>query len=287
VTGRRILVTGSDGFMGRSVVRSLQAAGHAVIPVSRRSSVESDVIRCDLASEEDSRSMLFQVGPEVIVNLAAEVDLSARPKTDMLAVNALFPILAADYARRTGAHLVQASTIAVHGSGRRIVGEDTAIDPDTHYGMSKVIADEGIRASGCRAAIVRFAGVFGLNGPPHLLLNGQLMEALAGRTPTVTGEGTALRNYIYVEDAARAVATSVSGQLEGVMYASGETLSFLDMLGTASQEWLGGSPIHHRPGPDAPDRLVDQSSALPSPRSFVEALRDMRFRDQAKGPSRC
>jgi UDP-glucose 4-epimerase len=179
----------------------------------------------------------------------------------------------AEWAARHDALMVQPSTVAVHGVRVEKVGRNTPINADTDYGLSKWLAEEMIQASGCRAAIIRFGGIFGGAGPHHLALNRVLRDAREGAPPTIVGSGSARRNYVYVEDAANALVHCVVAPLYGVFTMGGNNVSSVrEMLEAVSDVYgLPQRPLV-KPGRDGPDQIVETSPELPPGRSFVEAL---------------
>ena len=283
----RILVTGADGFLGRSTVRRLKAAGQTILTLSRRPDGGDGIIHCDLRSTQDAWSMLGNVRPDVIVNLAAQVDFTAKVPNDLFSVNSMFPVIAAQYASAYGAWIVQASGTIVHGSHHRRIGEFTREQPDGAYGLSKLIADKAIIDAGCGFSILRFGGIFGVDGPSHLKLNGSLREALFGVSPTLFGQGIALRNYIYVEDAARAIEYCVCNRPQGVFYCGGYTLSIRDMLEAVSRELVSGAELQYAEGVDGSDQLVEISAGMPTPLTFDDALRNIRHLALQRGSTPC
>jgi UDP-glucose 4-epimerase len=158
--------------------------------------------------------------------------------------------------------------------GASMIDAQTPIRPDTDYGKSKVLAEELISASGCKAAMVRLGGIFGRRGPDHLGLNRAIRAAAEGRPPTVVGTGRALRNYIHVDDAAEALAQAAVSGLTGThLLAGSQVLSIADMLQAVCDAYLPGTTPVRADGPEAADQVVEVSGALRPSRPFAEALR--------------
>src|ERR1700744_3827741 len=158
-----VLVTGSDGFIGRHLVPYLAAQGHQVIAASRSACAEQSnvhVIRVpDLSQPFDWEPLLRQC--DAVVHLAgiahtfAEDDLYDR--VNHQAAGAL-----ANAAFRCGVHLVFVSSIAAQSGSFSIVEltEDDPPKPINAYGRSKLAAEQAIRESGGSFTILRPGGVF-------------------------------------------------------------------------------------------------------------------------------
>jgi len=193
----KLLITGATGFLGSATVSAARSAGLDVTAVSR--SALPGHVGVDLEDHPALARILDHVSPAAIINCAAVIDFGSGMLARQYRVNTLAPAVMAGWAARHDALLVQASTIAVHGARVVRVDASTRLNPDTDYGRSKWLAEEMIQAAGCRAAVVRFGGLFGRASGDHLALNAAIRAAGEGTLPTVRGTGMAKRNYVYVE----------------------------------------------------------------------------------------
>jgi dTDP-4-dehydrorhamnose reductase len=270
----KILVTGGDGFLGSAVLRSLRATDANIVAISRRGSVGA--ITCDLSNPGDLVRMLDEVLPDCIVNVAAEPNFGPGALSLIYPANFLAPAIMAAYCKRVGAYLIQTSGSIVHGFQYTRFNIETPCEPNLDYGVSKLLADKAILSSGCRAAIVRFGGIFGDKGPSHLGINKAIAQAKMGVRPQLFGAGLSKRNYSYVQDGAAMIAKCVDRQLEGIFYAGGEVISLADMLNAICNVFLPGEQPEVVEGKDSSDQLVDVSPELGPYRSFRDALNDMQ-----------
>lgn len=266
-----VLVTGAAGFLGGATVDAARIAGLDVTPIARRASAGDVCV--DLEDSSALIKVLDAVRPDAIINCAAVVDFGTGVLTRQYRVNALAPAVMAEWAARHNALLVQASATLVHGARVDRVGPTTPINPDTDYGRSKWLAEEMIRSSGCRAAIIRFGGIFGRAGPDHLGLNAAIRAVREGASPTLIGTGSARRNYVYVGDAAAALVQCVVAPLVGIFRMGGANVtSVREMLETVCEVYqLDKEPLV-RPGSDGPDQIVETSPELTPGRSFLAGL---------------
>jgi dTDP-4-dehydrorhamnose reductase len=136
IAGKRILVTGSQGMLGCSLVPQLRAAGHEVLELSRNG-VNS--LQVDLTDAARTQRALDQALPQVIVNLAAltNVDECERSPHKAYLANVHVVENLARWIRgaKSQCHLVQISTDQVYdGAGPHGEG---AVTLTNYYGFSK------------------------------------------------------------------------------------------------------------------------------------------------------
>jgi nucleoside-diphosphate-sugar epimerase len=266
-----VLITGASGFLGTATVVAARRAGLDVTPIARNASAGK--MGVDLEDLFALEKVLNAVQPAAIINCAAVVDFRTGVLAQQYRVNTLAPAVMAGWAARHDALIVQASTAVVHGVRVERVGPMTSIHPDTDYGRSKWLAEEMIQASGCPAAVIRFAGIFGRAGPEHLALNAAIRHARDGAPPTIIGTGAARRNYVYLEDAASALVQCVTARLVGIFRMGGATVSSVREMFEAVCEvyQLREAPLV-TPGQDGPDQIVEASPELMPGRSFLAGL---------------
>ena len=160
---RRILLLGAGGQLGHDLKDSFAGAGE--IFAHDRQSV-------DLASEEQLRSVIRAVRPDLILNAAAytAVDRAESEPELAHAINAIAPGLLAQEARSRDILLVHYSTDYVFDGTKTgaWVEEDTP-DPLNVYGASKLAGEEAIRSVGGKYLIFRTSWVCGPHGRNFLL----------------------------------------------------------------------------------------------------------------------
>lgn len=223
-----ILITGASGFLGRKVTEILKKNNYNLILIGRKKIRKKNYIHCNLSNLKKFSFILQKLKPEVIINLAAEVNFKRKTK-NMYTVNSLCPQIIAKYCKKNNSHLVHASGTLVNGS-KSIYSKKTSFNPTNDYGKSKLKAEKLIIKSNCKFSILRFGGIYGKGGPSHLGINKFIDLALKGKKLVFKGNKMSQRNYVFVEDAAKAVFNCLKYKKFGVFYLGGQIISFNLML---------------------------------------------------------
>lgn len=159
-----VLVTGSDGFVGRHLVPYLAGHGFRVIAASRSSATSGENISAaelpDLSKPFDWTPLLEQC--HAVVHLAGIAHTDAAELL-YVAVNHRATEALANAAARLGKHLVFISSIAAQSGpfADHELTEDDPPQPNSAYGRSKLAAEEAIRKAGGSFTILRPVVIYG------------------------------------------------------------------------------------------------------------------------------
>jgi UDP-glucose 4-epimerase len=223
----RVLLTGAAGLIGRVTAQLLAEGGHEVLASDLRpSSPNSGSLswtELDVRRRRQVRTTLARWRPEVVVHLAARhfIPWCERFPAATLQTNVLGSQNVVEEARRGGvAKLVFASSAAVYGPSSRPLEESCPLGPDDVYGVSKVGGEQLVRLA-CRrgegpdGVVLRLFNTIGPNDPnPHLIP--RLVSELRGGSRRLRlGNLQSVRDYVYVDDVARAILAAVERDLPG------------------------------------------------------------------------
>jgi UDP-glucose 4-epimerase len=221
----KALVTGGAGFIGSNLVDALLDAGHTLaivdnLSTGREQNLEAALARgailhrADIRDGDELRDILAAEAPEVVFHLAAQIDVRKSlddPAFDAR-VNVEGTVNVLEAARVTGVgRIINVST------GGAIYGEvppDLIPTPETAdpkpmaaYGQSKFCAERYCgwyeRLYGLPTVTLRLGNVYGPRQDPLgeagviAIFCGRLA---AGGRPTIYGDGTQTRDYVYVGD---------------------------------------------------------------------------------------
>ena len=246
----RILVTGGAGFIGSAVIRqlvretdaqvvNLDKLTYAATPEALEEAAESPryrLVQGDVADRDLVGRLFEEHAPDAVMHLAAEshVDRSIDGPADFMATNVMgtFALLEAARAwtagRRTPFRFHHVSTDEVFGSLSATdpaFSETTPYRPNSPYSASKAASDHLVRAWGETYGLETVTSNCSNNyGPwqfPEKLIPVMLIAAVEGRPLPVYGRGENLRDWLFVEDHARALRLVLERGRPGATYCIG------------------------------------------------------------------
>lgn len=218
----KVLVTGGAGFIGSHVVDALVKEGHDVAVVDNLSMGKREQVhpaarfyRVDIRDRQALEEVFRVERPEVVNHHAAQADLRRsmiEPSFDA-SVNVIGSLNLVELAltHKARKFINISSGGAVYGEPQRLpVDEHHPIRPMSVYGVSKYTVEQYLRLfeeAGLEFTILRYANVYGPRQNPKgeagvvAIFSRQM---LAGEQPTIFGDGTKTRDYVYVDDIIRA-----------------------------------------------------------------------------------
>ncbi|RYE01902.1 MAG: dTDP-glucose 4,6-dehydratase [Sphingomonadales bacterium] len=250
---RTVLVTGGAGFIGSAVCRLLVAQGRRVICLDSltyagnlstlrdvRSAANFRFIHADIGDVARIGAVLREEAVEGIMHLAAEthVDRSIDSPAAFVETNVLGTVrlleAALDYwrtldgARRTDFRFHHVSTDEVFGDlpfDRGTFTEETAYAPSSPYSASKAASDHFVRAwhetFGLPVVLSNCSNNYGPYHFPEKLIPLTILNAIEGTPLPVYGRGANVRDWLYVEDHAEALARVLEAGRPGETYLIG------------------------------------------------------------------
>ena len=231
----KLVVTGGAGFIGSAVIRLAIARGHSVLNIDKLTyaanltnlhSVETHTnyafAQADICDRVRISELLGDFRPDAVMNLAAEshVDRSIDGPADFIQtnINGTFALLEAvrDYADSShaphfGVRFHHVSTDEVFGS-LGLTGtftETSPYKPNSPYSASKAASDMLVRAwgetYGLNVVISNCSNNYGPFQFPEKLIAVVLEKARSGQPIPVYGDGSNVRDWLYVDDHADAL----------------------------------------------------------------------------------
>lgn len=274
--GRRVLVTGGSGFIGRHAVAGLSHAGaHVrVVDLKPHPDPSVDVVVGDIGDAE-VLSEAFDGGIDSVAHLAAVTSVlrSVENPGGTFDTNVAGTHLLLEAARGAGVRsLAFASTNAVTGPMEApAIVETATLRPMTPYGATKAAAEMLMSAYtasyGVRCVCLRLTNVYGPGMQAKDSIVARLMRAIRlEREFEIYGDGRQVRDYVHVSDVIAAMRLGlVEEDWSGpVVIGSGSSLSVLEVLDAVRSVTGASLDVRHgpaRPG-EMPAVIVDPSRAL-------------------------
>ncbi|MBR2584695.1 MAG: dTDP-glucose 4,6-dehydratase, partial [Thermoguttaceae bacterium] len=246
----RVIVTGGAGFIGSAVIRyAVGSLGWTVLNIDKLTyagnlsslrDVENDprysFLKADICDTSAMRGAFESFRPDAVMHLAAEshVDRSIDGPGEFIRTNVLgtgsLLTAAREYwltlspEERDSFRFHHISTDEVYGSlgAEGLFTEDTPYDPRSPYSASKASSDHLVRAwfhtFGLPTLVTNCSNNYGPYHFPEKLIPLTILNALDGKPLPVYGKGENIRDWLYVEDHARALTTVVTRGEPGRTY---------------------------------------------------------------------
>jgi UDP-glucose 4-epimerase len=285
----RVIVTGGAGFIGSHVTDAFAARGDDLtviddLSTGRLARLDSrmSLHKVSVTDAGSLAEVVSSVRPELICHLAAQIDVRASvtyPAADAQ-TNVVGTINVLEAARVTGARVLFCSTGgALYGRDAPIPSlEDVLPLPESPYGIGKYCAEQYVglynRLHQCSHSVLRLANVYGPRQDP----TGEsgvvpifCSQVLTGTRPTIFGDGTQTRDYVYVGDAVAAFLAAADQRRPGTWnIGTGAEVSVLDLAQVIGD--VTGRPVEPALAAARPGEL--QRSAL----AVERAWRDLGWR---------
>lgn len=232
----KLLVTGGCGFIGSAVVRQAIRGGHEVVNLDAMTyaATETNVepvasapgylfVRADIRDRAAVDQVFADHAPDVVMHLAAEshVDRSIDGPGDFIETNITGTFNMLEAARKYWNERGKPESFRFHHiSTDEVFGslpadpcmqftETTAYDPRSPYSASKAASDHLVRAwfetYGLPVVMTNCSNNYGPYHFPEKLVPVIILNALAGKELPIYGDGSNIRDWLYVEDHAEAL----------------------------------------------------------------------------------
>ncbi len=234
----KFLITGGAGFIGSAVIRyiinntshsvvnvdKLTYAGNLASLASTASDARYNFEHLDVCQAVEIRRVFNEHKPDIVMHLAAEshVDRSIDGPDDFVKTNIVGTYILLEEARNYWSNLGEmakdafrfhhVSTDEVYGDlqgSRDLFTEETPYDPSSPYSASKASSDHLVRAwqrtYNLPTLITNCSNNYGPYQFPEKLIPLIILNALAGKNLPVYGDGKQIRDWLYVDDHAKAL----------------------------------------------------------------------------------
>ncbi|UOQ45412.1 NAD-dependent epimerase/dehydratase family protein [Halobacillus salinarum] len=248
----KVLLTGGAGFIGSHIAEQLLEADYDVVIVDNLITGNltnvpqgAKLYKVDIREELDL--IFLKEQPDYVIHQAAQVSVSSSMEEPLYdgdenilgTINLLQACVTYKVKK-----FIFASSAALYGAPSYLsIDEKHPLSPVSFYGLSKLNAEAYIqmfsKLYGLAFTILRYANVYGMRqnakgeaGVVAIFID-QLMNHL---TPTIFGDGTQTRDFVFVKDVARANVAALNSLESEILNISTETqISILDIITQLSE----------------------------------------------------
>ena len=212
----KILVTGSEGFLGKILTNKLLSQGHEIIPYDI--SLGKDILDFKQLYADMSKC-------DACIHLAAIADLyiaEANPELT-LEINVKATEKLIQFANELDVRILFSSTVCAYGNnGEDISTESSQLAPTEIYAKSKVEAEKLFYDDLENHSILRLATFYGPNMRESLAVSVFINSILNGKQIRIHGNGLQTRCYTHVEDICSGIITVLNSKANGIFNISTE-----------------------------------------------------------------
>jgi nucleoside-diphosphate-sugar epimerase len=228
IKGKRIIILGTSGFIGKNLYRKFKSDECEVTGFSSR--------ELNLLSQKEVEQKLAGVTlRDVIVLAAAITRLRENTFNSMIRNIRMIENIAAFMRKHPVGHVVYLSTIDVYGvdipKGEKI-NEKNEFHPNDYYAISKLTGEFLLRQA-CTSmdvplTIFRLCGIYGPEDSKISMIGSMAAQALQRNKITVYGDGKNLRDYVHINDLYALLRASICRKLNiTVNVATGRSYSII------------------------------------------------------------
>ena len=248
----KILVTGSTGFIGKSVLAKLRSIGHEVIVMSRASGDISDQKTWEPFPKTD-----------VVIHLAALtfVPDSWTDPHSFTQTNLQGTICALEYCRKHGAKLVFLSTYMYGNPESLPIPEDAKLYAFNPYALSKKMAEDACAFYAenfkVRSVVLRPFNVYGPGQKIDFLIPSIIKQAMAGE-PIKVKVLEPKRDYIYIDDLVQSIILAIGFDQSFAVFnvGTGKSYSVAELI-EVIQQCMGTHLPVQPSGEKRPEEVMD------------------------------
>jgi len=241
----KVLVTGGCGFIGSHTIDLLIKNGYDVLSIDltldkTKINGSAKYVKGNILSKK-----LFDIfkkfSPSIVFHFAAQTNLRSSiedPKKDAK-LNILGTINVLEACRKYNVKkIIYSSSAAVYGKPKYLpVDENHPTKPESPYGLSKLVGEMYIqlynKLFGLDFTILRYSNVFGPrqnNRSDAGVISVFINKILKNESPIIFGDGKQTRDFIFVEDVARANLLAINWKNDVYNISSSKEISVLDLF---------------------------------------------------------
>lgn len=262
----RILISGGAGFIASNVADAYIQAGHEVAIVDNLSSGNIENVnplakfyQVDIADPR-VEEVFAEFKPEVLNHHAAQISVPLSvddPREDArVNVQGWLNLLESCRQHKVGRVIYISSGGVVYGKPEKLPADETyPLNPESPYGISKFTGELYLKffaaQTGLKYVVFRYSNVYGPRQVPHGeagVVSIFIQALMAGKTPTIFGDGAVIRDYVFVGDVVDANVRALDrGENIAVNIGTGIPTNVSQLYAAIQTSMQNNTPAQHGP----------------------------------------
>lgn len=231
---QKVVILGHTGFIGKNLYQWLEAGNFEVVGASSKV--------CNLLDYDSVKKFVSIIPDDIHVIFCSVIN-----KHDLDSVNALHNNIAMvdnfirAISRKTLISFIYLSSVDVYGKAPALpINEKTLLNPSGYYGIGKVCCElllkKQKKALQCPISVLRLPGVYGYNDNGKSIVSHFFKRICDRKIIKINGNGTILRDYVYVNDICRIVEKLIDKPINVTLnLATGKSLTLKQVIYTIEQ----------------------------------------------------
>jgi UDP-glucose 4-epimerase len=216
---KRIIITGSNGLVGSSVLEGLRDLECSIVTVdkSKSPSVQSADHRVIELTSESATAELTDIAADIVVHCAALIPTPSVQGSDeeVARVNASIDAQVMEACEKTNAFLIFISSASVYGLHGAPWSENAATNPGGEYARQKLETERSIRRRVKDHVIFRLSAPYGPRQSNATVMSVFIERALSGMDLEVFGSGERVQDFIFARDVGLACRKAIGHDARG------------------------------------------------------------------------
>lgn len=234
----KILISGSLGNIGRNVIDYLIDKNHELIAIDYKEPLEKvkcTFYKCDLRNKSEIEDVYMkEKNIDVVIHLAALISFDNKKKMELVESN-IFGTYNLVYISdlHKVKKIIYISSLPIATPDSFELEENNYKDnPITTYHFTKLIGEKFFLDPGLdlKSVILRIASPVSKSMNRNLFFPKMIDKAIANEQMNIYGKGTRVQNYIHVLDIAQAIEKSMGGNVSGIYFIGGTSISNIDLV---------------------------------------------------------
>ena len=252
----RVLVTGGSGFIGMWTTKTLLELGYDVAVLDiRKPPIDVEYHIVDIRNFKEYEKVARKYDAVIHLAAIASVEEASRSPRNAVRTNIEGTLNVIEVAKERSQRIVYASSAAVYGEPKYLpIDEEHPLSPKSLYGATKLSAETLVlsysESYGVSAVILRYFNVYGPpigSGTRAGVIYKFLTNILNDEPLIVFGDGTQIRDFVYVEDIARLNALVLKKGKGIYNVGTGKGITIIDLISLINKITGTKSKVVHLP----------------------------------------